>query len=68
MRQKLRRDQEKLDGVLIARLQSRSTGKLVGWYYRWNTGDVDPLWIDGPVEDVVSVPLPNILNTRDDDC
>ena len=55
----MQNDDRKLDGVLVSRLRERSTGMLVGWTYRWNTGDIDPLWLDEPVEDVISEPYPS---------
>lgn len=35
----------KLEGVAVARIVERSTGKTLGWVYRWNNGEVSKLWL-----------------------
>lgn len=64
MRLECQKDSKKLEGVLVARLKERSTGKLVGWNYRWNTGEIEPLWIDRPIMDVVIEPFQSIYDSR----
>lgn len=56
---------KKLEGVIVSRLRARSTGKLVGWNYQWNTGDIDPLWLDGPVKDFDVEPIQSFTISRE---
>jgi hypothetical protein len=39
----------------IRRILDRETGKLVGWFYEWNTGAIVPMWKSEPFENVVYV-------------
>lgn len=41
-------DIEKDEAGAIARLIGTDGEKIVGWVYRWNTGELAVRWIDGP--------------------
>ena len=42
-----------LEAEAVGRIRDASSGKTVGWVYRWNNGQLMNLWIAGPVDDVV---------------
>ena len=48
----------KREAAPIHSINRRGTGERVGWLYMWNDGSTAPLWLTGPVEDVVYECLP----------
>ncbi len=47
----------RLTGEPIMRILCKKTGKLVGYLYQWNNGDLQPGWFDGAVQDVLYKPI-----------
>ena len=43
----------RLDAYAVNRILDRETGELVGWLYRWNTGELVPRWRAGARSDVI---------------
>ena len=36
----------KIEGKAIARILDAKTREIVGYLFEWNTGDINPKWID----------------------
>lgn len=47
----------RLTGTPIKQILCKTSGKLVGFLYEWNNGDILPTWRNGPVDEVRYVPL-----------
>lgn len=47
----------RLTGTPIKQILCKTSGKLVGFLYEWNNGDILPTWRNGPVDKVRYVPL-----------
>ena len=47
----------RLTGTPIKQILCKTSGKLVGFLYKWNNGDVLPTWRNGPVDEVCYVSL-----------
>lgn len=43
----------RLHAHAVNRILDRETGELVGWLYKWNTGELVPRWKDQAKSDVV---------------
>ena len=43
----------RLHAHAVNRILDRETGELVGWLYKWNTGELVPRWKDEAKSDVV---------------
>jgi len=43
----------RLHAHAVNRILDRETGELVGWLYKWNTGELVPRWKDKAKSDVV---------------
>ena len=43
----------RLPAHAVNRILDRETGELVGWLYKWNTGELVPRWKAGAKSDVV---------------
>ncbi len=42
-----------LEAVPIKKILDARTGKVVGWLYLWNNGEVAPMWIaDEPTDEI----------------
>lgn len=53
---------ERLLAEPVSRILSINTGVLVGWVYRWNNGDVQEAWLNGPQVLVYHQPLARALS------
>ena len=42
----------RLTGEPILRILCRETGRLVGYLYQWNNGDLQPAWLDEAMAEV----------------
>lgn len=49
--------QPRLTGEPILRIICRNSDKLVGYLYRFNNGELLPMWLAGPVNDVRYEPI-----------
>ncbi|MCH9751403.1 MAG: hypothetical protein K0U61_04210 [Alphaproteobacteria bacterium] len=47
----------RLTGEPIMHILCKKTGKLVGYLYQWNNGDLQPAWFDSEVQDVLYKPI-----------
>ena len=47
------KEQKRLQARAVKRILDRQTGKLVGWLYEWNTGELVPRWNAKAQTDVV---------------
>ena len=47
------KEQARLHAHAVNRILDRETGELVGWLYRWNTGELVPRWRAGARSDVI---------------
>lgn len=47
----------RLTGTPIKRILCKTSGKLVGFLYEWNNGDILPTWRNGLVDEVCYVSL-----------
>lgn len=41
----------------VAKLRDRKTQRLVGFLYKWNTGEHMPAWLDKPCPNALQEPL-----------
>lgn len=48
----------KQEASQVAILRHPRTAKVVGKLYLWETGEVDPMWIDDEILDAIAEPLP----------
>ena len=53
----------RLTGTPIKQILCRTSGKLVGFLYQWNTGEILPAWRNGPVADIQYAPLEDEAET-----
>ncbi|WP_158514996.1 hypothetical protein [Nioella nitratireducens] len=42
----------RLTGEPIMHILCKKTGKLVGYLYQWNNGDLQPAWFDGAMTEI----------------
>lgn len=47
------KEQARLHAHAVNRILDRKTGELVGWLYKWNTGELVPRWKAEAKSDVV---------------
>ena len=47
------KEQTRLHAHAVSRILDRENGELVGWLYKWNTGELVPRWRAGVKSDVV---------------
>ncbi|MGZ2259943.1 hypothetical protein [Roseobacter sp. A03A-229] len=45
-------DNKRTEAQPIKKIIDRETGAHVGWLYEWNTGDLVPMWCNGPKDNV----------------
>ena len=50
---------KELEASPESKLVCPKTGKLLGYEYRWNTGETAILWIEANFEQIVRLPLAN---------
>lgn len=48
---------QKEEARLVARLVEPRNGIVVGLLYLWETGDAEPMWFNGEMQDAVSEPI-----------
>ena len=41
-------DNKRSEAQPIKKIIDQKTGAHVGWLYEWNTGDLEPMWCNGP--------------------
>ena len=44
----------------VRKIVCRSTGAILGYEYRWDTGEIGVLWLDGEHDDVTYISLASI--------
>ena len=47
----------RLTGEPIMRILCKNTGNLVGYLYQWNTGDLQPAWLNNAMAEVRYEPM-----------
>lgn len=47
----------RLTGEAIMRIHCQRSGRVVGYLYQWNNGDLQPAWLNGALTDVRYEPV-----------